>query len=127
MIDYIFTFTDKATALADSNAVGHFTGTTWNSDHVQEITVWRTSQDTVDGSGNTVHTPLAGYWLWVSWPKQVTALTNHANLKVAIDRERLTKRLGSAIIKSNVSNAILQDVMISPVYMGCDFPWGSMN
>lgn len=127
MIDYIFTFTDKATALADPTAVGHFTGTTWNPDHVQEITVWRTSQDTVDGSSNIVHTPLAGYWLWVAWPKQVNALTNHANLKVAIDRERLTKRLGSAIIKSNVSNAILQDVMISPVYMGCDFPWGSMN
>lgn len=127
MIDYIFTFTDKATALADPIAVGHFTGTEWNSDHVQEIQVWRTSQDTVDGSGNTVHHPLAGYWLWVAWPRQVSGLINHAALKIAIDRERLTGRLGSSIIKSNVTNTILQDVMISPVYMGCDFPWGNLT
>ena len=135
MIDYILAVLDEATAFADPVAAGHYTtdaqsNKIWNGDHVQTVTVWQASQDTIDNTDPqhpiTVHHPLAGYWLWVSWPAAVSVLLNHTALKVAINRDALNARTGGGILRQTVGNPILQDCRISPVYAGCDFNWGGL-
>lgn len=117
--DYVLGFADFATAKADAVAAGGFNVDVqdWASDHAMPVTVTRIS------TGN----PIAGYFVLISMDRRVPALLNHAALRVAIDRIKCNARQAGCIMRSTVGAAVLQDLMISPVYMGSDFLWGGLN
>lgn len=121
MIDYILKFADEATAktaLASRLIVNE-----WPLDHcIPDVKVWRASQD-VGG----VHTFLTGFFIIVSLGGIMPALRDLAVVQVVIDRDLAKARQAGAVIKSNVSNAILQDLRFAPVFAGSDFPYGAMQ
>lgn len=131
MIDYILKFADEATAkaaLASRLKADDQGVTQWPTDYcLPGITIWRTSQDVSDGQGGFIHTPLVGFFILISLPNILPALRDLAVVQVVIDRELARTRTIGAVIKSNVTNAILQDIHFSPVYAGSDFPFGSMQ
>ena len=131
-IDVVLKFADRPTAIADATAVldtyvdadgdglRHFL-----PNHVIEnVKVWRASQD-VGG----VHTYLAGWFCLISLPSEQAAklapLQNHPAVTVVINRDKANAGQVGAIIRSTVSNAILQDLRMSPVFAGSDYPWGA--
>lgn len=126
MIDYILKFADEAaakTALAARLKTGE-----WPSDYcLPGITLWRDSQDIPDGQGGFIHTPLVGFFILVSLDRILPALRDLAVVQVVIDRELARTRTAGAVIKSNVTNLVLQDIRFSPIYAGSDFPFGSMQ
>lgn len=118
--DYVLGFADFATAKADAvAAAGGFNvdAQDWASDHAMSVTVTRIS------TGN----PLAGYFVLISMDRRVPALLNHTALRVAIDRTKCNARQAGCIMRSTVGAAVLQDLMISPVFAGSDFPWGALQ
>lgn len=131
MIDYILKFASEdaaKTALAsrlsrDEKGVLH-----WPSEYcLPGLTVWRDSQDTIDAEGNTIHTPLTGFFILVSLDRVLPALRDAAAVHVVVDRDKAVARDKTAVIKSNVSVAILKDLRWSPVYQGSDNPWGTWD
>lgn len=126
--DAILRFNNLAAAQADPVVGPHINadGVPY-SDHAQVVAIWRASQDTVDGNGNPVHTPLAGYYIWVSADRNIPAIRTHDAVQVIINRDKLNAREPGGVIRSTVGGAILQDIRIAPVYLGCDFPWGAMT
>jgi len=131
-IDYILKFADKATAVADAVAVLQ-TYTDAQSvkqfaqDHCLELTVWRNSQDTTDGSGNAVHHPLAGYFVLISMPGVIPAVLNHSAVQIVVDRDKMNAGQGGFLLANNIAGAILQDIRFSPVFTGMNVPWGGLN
>jgi hypothetical protein len=128
MIDYILKFASEAaakTALSSRLKIGE-----WPLDYcLPGITMWRESQDVagtdVDGNPTITHTPLTGYFIQASLDRVLPALRDLAAVQVVVDEELARARRPGAIIKSNVSNAILQDLRWSPVFAGRDNPWGT--
>lgn len=124
MIDYILKYKSEAaakTALASRLKEGE-----WPSDYcLPGITIWRESQDTFDSDGNAVHTPLTGFYILVSLERAIPALRDLAAVQVVVNRDKAVERQAGAVIKSNVSNEILQDIRWSPVYAGSENPWGT--
>lgn len=122
MIDYFLKFADEATAKAalaqHLDAAGN-----WGASYViGGITVWRNSQDV-----GITHTPLAGFFMLVSLPTIVPALRDAAAVQVVIDRDMAKARQVGAVIKSNLSAPLLQDIRIAPVFAGTDLPYGAMQ
>lgn len=122
MIDYFMKYADEATAkTALASRLTSDGG--WPLDLcIPGVQFWRVSQDNGDGS----HNYLPGFFIVVSLPTIVPALRDLGSVQVVIDREKAKARQSGAVIKSNVSNAILQDLMFSPVPAGADFPYGNM-
>ncbi len=126
-IDYILRFASRAAAKADA-VVGLQTvnddqgAKQWLASNAVEVTVWRDSQD-VGG----VHTPLSGFYVLISLDQIVPALRDHAAAQLVIDRDMMNARTPGFVLKSGVSNAILQDLRISPIFAGMNPPWGSFN
>lgn len=121
-IDYYLKFADEATALS---ALQNFTNRAdWPTDYcIPNIQLWRNSQDNGDGS----HNYLNGFFVLCSFNRNVNAFTNLAAVQVVIDRDKANQRLAGGVIKSNVSNLILQDIRIAPVFQGTDLPYGNMQ
>src|SRR5438105_1694402 len=118
MIDAVLKFADATTAKAAlaSHAPTDDQGVRqWAFDHVLPVTVWRNSQDVTDGQGNATHTPLAGFFVLVSLAQVVPALRDLAAVQFVVDRDAANARTPGAVLKSNVSNAVLQDLRMSPV------------
>jgi hypothetical protein len=124
MIDYILKYANEAaakTALASRLNAGE-----WPTDYfLPGITIWRDSQDVPDGQGGFIHTPLTGFFILVSLPNVLPALRDLAAVQVVVDRDLAKARQPGAVIKSNVTNAILQDLRWSPILAGSDNPWGT--
>lgn len=126
MIDYFLKYADEATA--KTALASRVRGGEWPTEYcIAGVTIWRASQDTLAGNGGIVHTPLAGFFILVSLPNIIPALRDLAAVQVVIDRDLALARQAGAVIKSNVTNAILQDMVISPVFAGTDLPYGNMN
>ena len=129
MIDYILRYADEATAktaLASRLKPDDQGVLQWPGDYcLPGVQMWRQSQDTIDGNGNTVHAYLTGFYILVSLPIVLPALRDLAAVQVVVDRDKAVARQAGAVIKSNVSNAILQDIRWSPVYAGSNNPWGT--
>lgn len=134
-VDYILKFADEATARAalasrlrsDENGVLQ-----WPQEYcIPGIQLWRNSQDVggTDGQGNAIvtHSYLPGFFILCSLTIVLPALRDNAAVQVVIDRDMAKARQAGAVIKSNVSNAILQDIRIAPLYMGTDLPYGNMQ
>lgn len=131
-IDYFLKFSSRAAAKADAVAaletVLDDQGTAqWLLSNVVEVTAWRASQDTTDGQGNVVHTPLSGFFVLISLNRVVPALRDHSAVQLVVDRDAMNARTPGFVLKSGVTNLILQDLRISPVFAGMNPPWGNMN
>jgi len=101
MIDYLFQFTDEASAKADP-VVGKYYlppktawAGGWNAgDTVPGLQVWHPSQDTIDtiqGPNGPVdivtHTYLPGFYLLIGLAQQDSALDSHRNMEMTTLRE----------------------------------------
>lgn len=124
MIDYFFKFTNVAAAKADPVVQQNMDTlrTIWRNDYVLvDLQVWRPSQDVAgpnDSFGNptVIHTFLTGWFVMVSLPNQVPVLLNHSALQFALDRDG-----PPYVIKNNIG-AVMQDVRVSPIFMGSHYP-----
>jgi hypothetical protein len=122
MIDCILKFTDRAAAISALQAHAPVDGggvRQWAQDHVLPVQVWRDSQD-VGG----VHTYLTGYFVLVALDNPPANLLNLAAIQFAVDRDLANARQAGMVLKSNVSQALLQDLRISPLFAGADWPFG---
>lgn len=118
--DYVLRFANLATAKADAIAAAdalNVDASDFASDHAMQVAVTRIS------TGADV----PGFYVLISFPRAVPALLNHPALQVAIDRDRCKARLSGCIVRSTIGAQVLQDITISPVYMGSDFPWGGLK
>ncbi len=120
MIDYILGFNNRANAKEDGPAASHFHIDTdaWQADHTQEVRVTRIS------TGNDVP---PGFYVMISSSVPIAELLDHPALKIAIDRDKANARQAGAVLRTTLSNPVLQDVVINPVYAGADFPWGQFT
>lgn len=130
--DAVLKFPDRATAMADAVVISqtYLDGQSvrqWLGQNVVECQIWRASQDTVDGLGNPVHHPLPGFFVLVSLPAVIPALLNHAAVQLVVDRDKMNAGQAGMVLKSGVSNAILQDIRISPIFAGMSPPWGALT
>ena len=128
--DYVLQFANLAALKADATAAA--AGLTSDQadflrDRAMQVQVWRNSQDTTDGQGNVTHTLLPGLFILISLDRNIPALTNHAAVQLVINRDKCNARQAGCIVRSTVSNPVLQDIRIAPVFMGSDFPWGGFN
>ncbi len=133
MIDGIFKFTSLAAAKADPYVQTHMNAlqTLFAEDRIiPGLQVWRASQDVVgtdaEGHPMVTHTYLTGWFMLVSVSRPIPlALQNHSALQIGIDRDMANARTAGMVLKSNITNAILQDLRFSPVFSGSDYPWGN--
>lgn len=131
MIDYFFKFLTEAAAIADAAGSIYYTSTAkWNADRVvPDLQIWRNSQDVagplVNGVPTIVHTLLTGWFGVVSLDHIDATLLNHAALQVALDRDKAAAGL-PAILKSNVTTAMLNDLRFQPVFAGASYPFGAI-
>jgi len=131
-IDAVFRFNSLADAVADPTVQQYMDQlrTLFLTDQaITDLQVWRVSQDVAgvspDGIPIVTHSYLGGFYLYVSLPRVVLSLRDHPNLQVAIDRDAANTRRPGMILKSNLTNAVLQDVRFQPVFAGADYPWGA--
>jgi hypothetical protein len=125
MIDYFVKYASLAAAKADPLVQAHMDQLQTIFDESRVLinpVVWRASQDV-----NGVHTPLTGFYLVISLPNLVPALRDAASVQVVIDREKANARQPGAVIKSNLTTAVLQDIRFEPVFAGCDYPFGGWS
>jgi hypothetical protein len=139
MIDYFLKYADEATAktalaqflITDRDGVAQ-----WPTDLcIPDVKIWRASQDVttnVTGLGGetmpvVTHAYLPGFFILVSLDRIRPALVNLPAVQAVLDREKAVARQAGAVIKSNLSNAVLQDIRISPVFAGSDIPYGNMQ
>lgn len=132
MIDHLLKFADQPTAKGDSDMQDDLTAALWRFDMVlADVKVWRNSQDVAgtDAGGQPMvtHSYLAGFFVLVATETQIPKLVNHAAVQVVIDREKARTRTAGMIIKSTVGGVVLQDIRMSPIFAGADYPWGGLN
>jgi hypothetical protein len=97
-------------------------------DHViSNIKVWRASQDTVDISGDTLHNYLPGFFALISVDHRIPVLENDPALQVCVNRDKMNAGQTPYLFLSSYSAAILKDIRFAPIYMGANFPFGSLQ
>lgn len=103
-------------------------------DRAIEINVWRHSQDTVstgpDGEELRIHSYFSGAVFLVTWPRLIPALRDHPALQVVFNLDKCFTRQVGCVVRSNVSNTILQDLRFSPIVTlrgGENMPWGDLQ
>jgi hypothetical protein len=134
-IDAMFKFASLAAAKADP-VVQHY----MSLDDSQQaqfqlniiipgVQVWRASQDVIgtdaDGNPTVTHTLLPGYFIFVSADHVISELRDHPALQVAVDRDKMNARQVGMVLKSTITNSLLQDLRFQPIYAGMNPPWGS--
>lgn len=123
MIDTLLKFTDEPTAIADPVMQEYMDEAgEWLDDYViAGVKVWRASEDVAG-----VHTFLPGWFVLVSLSTAVPALIDHPGLQIMIDREKANARGVGMIVASSIDPDILQDIRMSPVFAGADYPFGEL-
>jgi hypothetical protein len=134
-IDAMFKFASLAAAKADP-VVQHYMALD-DSQQAQfqlniiipGVQVWRASQDVVgtdtDGNPTVTHTFLPGYFIFVSADHIIPELRDHPALQVAVDRDKMNARQVGMVLKTNITNTLLQDLRFQPIYAGMNPPWGA--
>jgi len=128
--DYFLQFASEAAALTALQSV---TGSSiWPQDYAfPGLQFWRASQDStgVDSSSNpiTTHNYLAGFFVMLSLQSARPALLNSSAVQIVLDRDKANARQAGAVLKSNVSGVVLQDLRFQPVPAGADYPYGNMT
>lgn len=119
--DYVLRFADTATARVDAQAMRHYLVTDtipdWDHSHAMQVQVRRISTGV----------PIAGFFVLISLDHAEPLLLNHTALQVAINRDKCNAHQSGCMIRSTLGATILQDMMISPVFAGSNFPWGGFN
>jgi hypothetical protein len=117
--DYILRFASFADLKADIQAAEHLSDDKLDfaADHAMRVGVTRIS------TGAT----LPGFFVMISLPLNVAVLRNHSAIQLVINRDKCNARVSGCIVRSTVGATILQDIIISPVYAGSDFPWGGFQ
>ena len=135
-IDYFFKFNDEADAIADAvkyKRLGRYDNSSppvwsWDRDYViPDIKAWRPSQD---GGSPPAHNYLNGWFCIVAWEKPAQLLMMHPNLQFALNRFWNKDWAASSppapknlVVKNNIG-AIINDVAVSNVFAGSDYPVG---
>ena len=129
-IDFFFRFTDESDAISEAvkyKGLGRYDNSSppvwfWDRDYViPDIKAWRPSQD---GGSPPVHNYLTGWFAVVAWTKPARALMTHPKLQFALNRQ--WDKFGSPknlVVKNNIG-AIINDVAVSNVFAGSDYPVG---
>lgn len=125
--DCVLKFASRAAAKADAVAMMQTVlddqgVRQWLFSNCVEVDVWRNSQDVGDA-----HTLLSGFFVLISLPQVVPALRDHAAVQLVVDRDKMNARQAGAVLATGLSNAILQDIRISPIFAGMNPPWGAFN
>ncbi len=132
-IDYFFRWLSLAEAKQDAlllaNHVGMSDGVSpdvrdWLRNYVlPNVQVWRPSQDIVTVSPATrTHVYLSGWSAIISWPSRVALLLNASALAFALDRDACNA--GQPFVIKNNVGAIINDIGVSPVFAGSNYPIG---
>lgn len=131
MIDCVLKFTSEAAAIA---ALPDDAPRGWLLDHcIAGITVWRKSQEVVGQitdpilglRSTTTITPLAGFFVLVAMNSLRPAVINLAQVQFAADRDMAAARIPGMVVKSNLTNTVLQDIRVAPLFAGMDWPFGA--
>jgi hypothetical protein len=131
MIDFFLKYTNEAEAIADSYALAEAAGfhkldDYWLEDHtLPDVKAWRPSQDTLDGQGRAVHHYLTGYYILVALRRRNQTLLNAAALAFALDRDACNA--GNPFVVKNNIGAVLQDIGVSPIFAGSNYPIGGYS
>lgn len=127
LIDALLNFTSVQAAKNDPVLAAHMDQLqNWRGSYVlPDVKSWRVSQDTLNANGDPVHSYRTGWSLIIALPNVASALFNHSNLIVMIDRNKAIARVPGQLLKVNVTQVIMQDTRWEPVFAGCDYPWGS--
>lgn len=131
MIDFFLKYATEAEAIADSYALAEAAGfqkmsDAWLEDHtLPNVKAWRPSQDTLDGQGRTVHHYLTGYYILVALKGRNPTLLGAAALAFALDRDACNA--GQPFVVKNNIGAVLQDIGVSPIFAGSNYPIGGYS
>ena len=143
MFDYLFSFTDQATAQADPvvgaywrPAVGNMPGS-WRGDVcIPGVQVWNPAQDTTAtapgpggiGTVNVVtHTYQPGWWIIIAFPARNSALDASAALILTADRDLANagEPMTSFVLYSKEPLASIEGLMLAPTFAGSNYPFGN--
>lgn len=88
------------------------------------VRVWRPSQD---AGSPPEHTYLAGWFAILAMDEVIPAIYNDNNCAFALNRD-WTPGLSpnNLVIKNNIG-ALIQDIAVSPVFAGSNYPIGGFN
>lgn len=125
MIDYFLKFTSETAARTGLKSYNRNQSVDWEADDVmvRNVQVWRPSQDNPDGT----HNYLSGYYLLVCLSDVDQTALGFTQVQVVIDRDLASAGQPGAVVKSNLTQAVLQDIMFSPVPAGANYPWGNFQ
>lgn len=92
------------------------------------VKAWRISQDVFAGSPPEFvsHTYLPGWFAILAMEEALDVLLNDNNLAFALNRNWTPDSPPNLIVKNNIG-AIIQDVGVSPVFAGSNYPVGGFN
>lgn len=100
-------------------------------DRAMEVNVWRHSQDVigtdVEGNQTRIHNYFNGATFIISLPFLIRELRDHPALQVVLNLNKCEAKIVGCVVKSNISNVILQDLRFSPVFAGMNLPWGDFK
>lgn len=130
MIDHLMAFTNEATAKADPvvGAYWNSTAASWDmSQCIPNIFVWAPAQDvsnTTDGVITITHTPYDNLWrINIALSTQSNDLTNSLACELIADRN--AANAGQPfILKANLTDNELDNLMIQPLFCGSNYPFG---
>jgi hypothetical protein len=90
------------------------------------VKAWRPSQDVFTGSPPVFdhHVYLAGWFAILAMEETLPAILNDNNLAFALNRDWTPGMSPSNLVIKNNIGAIIQDVAVSPVFAGSNYPIG---
>lgn len=130
MIDSVLNFISAQAARNDPVLSAHLDQLqAWRGSYViPGVRLWRASQDVttvIDGTPSVLHSYMSGWSILIALQGVAPGLLGHPNLQFMVDRERAAARSPGMIVRSNVTQAVMQDLRFEPVFAGSDYPWGA--
>lgn len=140
MIDHLIRFNTEADAIADP-VVGQYhyadnEASGWRGDIcITGQVCWQTSADTtstvtdIDGNPQqvTTHTYLPYWYITISKPELDMDLRNHPACMLVADRSAAQAKNPGFILYTPIPAAMLNDYNVSPMPMGSNYPFGSVE
>jgi len=94
------------------------------------VQAWRISQDVFSNDSPPVflrHTYLAGWFAILAMEETLNVLLNDNNLAFALNRNWTRGASPPNLIVKNNIGAVIQDIGVSPVFAGSDYPIGGWS
>lgn len=117
-IDYLIQFNNGAERTSDVPTASH-RDAVGNPlpDHSMLVDVTRIS------TGN----PVPGTFVLISSARDLPDIDGHAKLYLTLNRDKCRAGRVGCVVTSHAGGGLLQDIQVSPVYMGSAFPWGNLQ